>query len=458
VSAPNDTSADPDIERTFHWLLSFLPSGEWERRRSAIEQHLESILFPKVKPNLSEAERAQFHRLIGTEDRIGWYLYLVETSLYEPYRTEVNQASRVLPIFRRLGTELDLLQKIGGVEAKVKKLLSPSEDKPDSILFEMLIAMLWVRNGWQDVAFIPAHPSEKRPDIRAANGADEWFIETKRMTTHSEYSLKERDKWLRMWSRLTDCLVREGRPFVLDITFHVELETLDDDFVRDQLAGKLELVACPCELISNKTWDVSVRFVDFAKIREHLRTQSVKHHSRQLQELVGGRWERDRGFTFVMNAECGRVGGDRGINLYVNSIRWAAGAYWRCDAERAYEKKARDIRAHLANAVEQLPADGCGVIHVGIETFDGETVELERFGRILDTVRWFDPRGKDLRWVYCHLYESYAPPDKPWYIDETYYRFGASKTPNPEPISRHATVVPNEEGARPGMHWLRKAP
>jgi hypothetical protein len=329
-----------------------MPAGQWDSRRAAIEQHLEAILTPRASPPTDTG----YYRLIGPEgDQIAWYLYLVETSLYEPRLTEVNQASRVLPLFRRLGSELDLLRTVKGIDDKAVFLLTNPKSQPDSTLFEMLIALLWKRNGWTDVELIPADPAAKSPDIRAARGAEEWFVETKRLTTNSGYSLKERDKWLRMWNRMKDALVKAGLPVILDITFHVELETLDDNFARDQLAGKLKFVVGPCELVSNEQWTVSVRFVDFDKIRRHFERWYVKSHSRQLQELVGGRWERGRGFTMIMEAPMVRVGEGRGIDHYVERINWAAGAYWHCDAERAYEKKARDIRGHLADAVDRLP-------------------------------------------------------------------------------------------------------
>jgi hypothetical protein len=50
-----------------------------------------------------------------------------------------------------------------------------------------------------------------------------------------------------------------------------------------------------------------------------------------------------------------------------------------------------------------------------------------------------------------------SAPDKAWYFDETVYQFGANKSPNAEPISQRASVVPNEEGAEAGTHWLRDA-
>jgi hypothetical protein len=457
MSTIREHKPDPEVEAAFRWLLSYLPAGDWASRKAAIEEHLEAVLDPQ-----SEAmPAAGYHRLIGPDaDQIGWYLYLAETSLYEPRRTEVNQAARVLPIFRRLGSELELLRTVRGIDAKAEYLLTNPKAQPDSTLFEMLIALLWKRNGWTDVEFIPADPAAKSPDMRAARDAEEWFVETKRLTTNSGYSLKERDKWLRMWSRLQHALVEAGNPVILDITFHVELETLDDDdFARDQLAGKLKLVACPCELVANNTWTVSVRFIDFDRIRRHFQKWYVKSHSRQLQELVGGEWERGRGFTMILDAPRVRVGEGRGVDYYVEQIKWAAGAYWHCDAERAYEKKARDIRGHLADAVEQLPATGRGVIHVGIETPDGELVEAERFRRILNTAAKFDPNGKDLRWIYCHLYEAYAPPDVAWYFDETIYPFGfRGEHPSGAPLTRTSSVVPHEEGVEPGAHWLREAP
>jgi hypothetical protein len=214
----SDSTKPPRLERAFKWFLSFLPAGEWALRKAAIERDLEAI-FASTKPR---AEGIDYYRLIGPEDQIGWYLYLVETSLYDPRSCEVNQASRILPVFRRLGMDVDVLPTIGGLNEKVLDVLNHSKAQPASVLFEMLIALVWKRNGWNDVAFIPADPTEKRPDIRAANGADEWFVETKRLTTQSAYSLKERGKWSKMWSRLKGAMVAAGAPLLLDITFHVE--------------------------------------------------------------------------------------------------------------------------------------------------------------------------------------------------------------------------------------------
>ncbi len=110
MSTTVENTPDPNIEAAYRWLLSYLPSVEWEARRAAIEQYLEAIFEPEAP------SAADYHRLIGPEDQIGWYLYLAETSLYEPRQTEVNQAARILPILCRLGSELNLLRRIGGID------------------------------------------------------------------------------------------------------------------------------------------------------------------------------------------------------------------------------------------------------------------------------------------------------------------------------------------------------
>ena len=45
------------------------------------------------------------------------------------------------------------------------------------------------------------------------------------------------------------------------------------------------------------------------------------------------------------------------FDRFLDSMDFAAGAFWHCDAVRSIERKARDIRAHLADAVRQLPHD-----------------------------------------------------------------------------------------------------
>ena len=439
MTGTQDHSPDPDVEAVFKWLMSYIPASEWQTRRRDIESHFQAVANPTV-------ELGPLARLNYLADPLGWYLYLVECSLFDPVSVEVNQAARVLPFFRKLGEDLDLLKSIGGLERQVSKLFLSKQ--PDSELFEMLVALVWARNDCSNVEFVE-DKSQKSPDIYASKHGERWGVEAKRLGG-SEYSLKEREKWLKLWKPVSIALVEGRLPIVVDVTFHVELTSLPDDYLEQELCGKLRFVACSGTLMSNDVMTVAVKFVELNKIANHLRKYRVKRPSRQLDELITGEWPvAGRGSTTLMKARSVKIGHAKIFNDYVDDIEWAAGATWHCDAERALEQKARDIRKRLSEATEQLRDDQPGVVHIGLETYDGMLVERERYDRILNTLRSFDPRGKDLRHVYCHLYQSYTPPDKLWDFDETVYCFGVSPD---SPIVKDTTVVPFDV-VREGVHW-----
>lgn len=449
---------DPDVERALEWMLSHIESAEWRKRYEELETAMERA--HESYPARSATIEHQPISIAG--DRIGWYLYLVDTALHAPLKYEPIQGARVLPIFKRLGSELDQLKKIARVDKRVHQMLTAERAQPDSALFELLVGLLWVRNGASETEFLEESPPEKRPDIRATIKNQEWFIECKRLSKTSEYSGKERAIWLAMWSALREHLVDSRLSVVLDIVFHVELETLPKDYLLTELSGKLPLVQPPCVVASNAIWDVSVKPVDYSAIRDHLKKYSVKYPSDQIVELIGGHRDPNRGFTSAVEGKFERMGGGLGNDHFLSEIRFAVGSYWSCDAERATEKKARDIRKHLAEAVRQLPDSSCGAVHVGLETLDGQLVEEERYRRIFDTVQRFDARDKDLQWVFCHLFQSYAPPQECWIIDETVYYFAKSRSKRDAPLDTYSVIIPEEEADDAGngysVHWNRPPP
>lgn len=336
--------------------------------------------------------------------------------------------------------------------------MSYDRDQPDSGLFEILVALRWLKSGWNEVELIPAASSEKSPDIRAASKRQEWLIECKRLAKSSEYSIKERESWLRMWLHLSRFLIHERIPVILNVEFHEELEALPETFLLDELAEKLKLTVLPCTIYSNQTCTVSVKFVDLKAAQAHLKSHYVRYPSEQLNLLIAGYRDPNRGFTSVVEGKIVSVGEKSGLNRFLDEIRFAAGSFWHCDAERSIERKARDIRKHLAEAVSQLPANKKSVVHIGLETLDGALVEAKRYERICNTVFQFDLKGKDVRWIYCHLFQSYSPPTQGWVLDETVYHFSNENGFADEPLNKRTLVVPDEDASSPAVHWLRPPP
>ena len=450
------TEVDHDnVRPALDWFLSFLGTEEWTALKASMEAKLQESL-----PIHPSRKMAELNPPVSTAfDTIHWYLYLAENFLTSAAKYEPIQGARIMPVLARLGSNLDLLTQVDGAVDKAKKLVRDKPEFADSTLFEFLIAILWKRNGWPAVSFVPESASTKTPDLVAESRNSRWAIECKRLSKKSGYSTREREKWLRLWRPLSRLLVNRRYAVVLDIVFHVELATLPDEFVVDELNGKLPFVETYANhVISNDIWDVKIRPVNLERAAEHLSQNYVKCPSDQMIELIGGRRDPNRGFTCVYNGRTATMGTGHVFDRFVDSMDFAAGAFWNCDAVRSIEKKARDIRRHLSGAVRQLPEGLPSVVHVGLETLDGVAVEAERYQRIFNTVRKFDVNGKPLRWVFCHLFQSYAPPEQAWVMDETVYYFATSTVLDQRPLENFAAVVPESEVSDSGVHWMRDPP
>ena len=169
--------ADADLENALRWFLAFVSDGDWRRRVAAIEENIERGIQPKAH----DFQGGDYVPIYSGTDRIGWYFYLLDTAQHAPLKYEPLQGSRVIPVFKRLGADLDLLKGIVGVEDRVGRLLHAERSQPDGGLFELIIALLWKRNGYSTVEFIPETSQRKTPDFRAYSGGGEWFVECKRL-------------------------------------------------------------------------------------------------------------------------------------------------------------------------------------------------------------------------------------------------------------------------------------
>lgn len=97
---------DPEFARGVAWVMGFIDPADWKRRAARIEQNLEAV-FERRK---TEHEAATHGAVLFADDQIAWYLYLADKALNDPYNYEPNQGARVIPIFKRLGTDLELLK------------------------------------------------------------------------------------------------------------------------------------------------------------------------------------------------------------------------------------------------------------------------------------------------------------------------------------------------------------
>jgi hypothetical protein len=439
-----------NLIKSLNWFLSFMSEKEWVRRKTAIEE----IISGKIQPDKPSAETV---RLVIKEDLIGWYLYLVDVWIHEPIKYEYFQGSRVLPIFYRFGLDLESLKKVGGIEKKVKELIRKRRTEADAILFEFLTALLWVRNGYE-VSFIEESNLGKTPDLVARKSSSVWSIECKRQSKTSDYTYRESAKRSKMISHVSEILSKNN--LLLDATFHVELESLPDTFLRDLIVSILPIEKFG-KIVSDKNIALEVTLIDVSSINNYLKYNDVKQYSPEFNYLIGQKPVDGRAFTSGTRVVRFFKKDEGGDNLFIDEISNAFGIYWSCDAEEAIWAKARDIRSQVYSAVKQFNSTETAAIHIGVETFDGPQVEKVRFEKIKNTFQMLHTDGKQLQWVFVHYFQSYSPPNQDWVFDETVSAIVASSTsttPVP-PLHFRLMVVPEEgDTANDIHHWDRPLP
>ncbi|MGC4102331.1 hypothetical protein [Ferruginibacter sp.] len=452
TNTANDSQQDNDVVKAWEWFKSFIPEKEWKKRKADIEKTI------TVESRTTEpfSEFLTSGTLLSIKDDvIGWYLYLIEMLLNDPLKYEPFQGARVIPIFKRFGIDLELLKNIEGIERRIKGMIKKRRSEADAILFEILTALLWARNGYK-VSFVPERHQGKTPDLIAEKGNEKLSIECKRQTKTGEYSYQETAKRQKMVSFINELLMKNN--ILLNIVFHVELETLPDDYLLQLLKTKLKL-AIPGKIVSNKEVDIDLSFVDIFAIKEYLNKYGfIKNPSPTLHKLIGGTPVDNKSFTCGVYANFTKLDDSNVSNAYIRDISNAYGVYWDCDAEEVIWKKARDIKKQIYKAIQQFTSDTTGVIHVGMETYENYKVENKRFEKIKETIKDIDPNKSNLRWIFCHFFQSYTPSDLDWIFDETVSTI--SPYVNKEsPLNPKLMIVPEDKDTMNDiLHWDRPLP
>ena len=180
--------------------------------------------------------------------------------------------------------------------------------------------------------------------------------------------------------------------------------------------------------------------MDIAPLQAILDTDEVLMASTRLQEILSGRYVRHANYLQALRYETGVS------PRYMRSCNLAIMLRWQSLSSAAIDGKARDVLRKLAEASRQLPDDKPSVVHIGFEALEGDEVERARHAKILASTRSFDPRGKSLRYVYCH----YFVPERAF--DETVQWIRLSGSDR-HPLDPAFLVLPDGAVARQGAHW-----
>jgi hypothetical protein len=426
----------PDLRKAVDWFKTFLPEGEWEVRRKAAFLRLHfSIMGLRANPR---------GRFFDDADTFAWYLFLSEAFLNHVWNYEPIFGSRVIPVMVAIGRELEALKSVPGIDERVRRIVGSERSQPNGGLFELLVAAAYVRDG-ATVSFRAERRGVGRThDIDVTIGGQEYAVECKRMET-SAYGERERASMRELWRPANERLAVAGRSFFGSVDFHVPIFDVPDRYligrVREWMSSGM-----PSLLWEDEVARGAIGELDLDPLREVLENNDVLVNSTRLQELLSGRYIRHANYLQVTRHRQGMTPG------HMTECDLAILLRWQCLASASVEAKARDVLRLLSSANDQLPTDRPGIVHIGFEAVEGDAVERIRFDKIMASTSAFDPRGKPLRYVFCHYLVPESPPDQAWAFDETvqWRRIDGARGEAPHiPF----LVLPPSEGTREGPHW-----
>ena len=245
---------------------------------------------------------------------------------------------------------------------------------------------------------------------------------------------------------------------LLDITFHVELSTLPDNYLYELLKDIIPNTKTPCTIISNETVDIELSFIDIKSIQNHLKKYYVKNNSPQLQELLTKKHVDHSAFTSAIIASYHHLGDGEANNLYIHDIANAFGVHCYCDSPEAITAKARDVKNQIHSALTQFNSTDNSIIHIGMETYDGPEVEKKRNEKMMDTMLKIDTESNKLCWIFFHFFQSYTRSDIDWYFDETVKTASSYIIPIP-PIDYTFLILPQDDVPIDNAnHWDKELP
>jgi hypothetical protein len=351
--------------------------------------------------------------------------------------------SRVVPIFAAIGRNIDLLQKIEGINERVRRIVGSERKQPNGGIFELLVAAAYARVGAQ-VRFVPETKARRTHDMDVTIDGRVLAIECKRMEA-SEYGERERELMRNLWASANFTLTFLKRSTFGEVFFTKPINLVPENYLRekvyDWVRSKEDYLSWSDDFSTG-----NLKKIDLKELKKVLAKDNVLAVGTRILQLITGVYKRNQ--SFLQSALIKKAENPR----YVEACDFAIVLNWSSLSEEAINAKARDILRKLSEANDQLPADTPSVIHIGIEAVDGDEVEKVRFDKIIETISKFDTKGKNLEYIYCHYLVPESPPDQAWAFDETMQWVGV----NPKgghPLDKAFLVLPEDEKTRSGTHW-----
>jgi hypothetical protein len=427
------TSADDfkwvlEAKKALQWFISIMGPDEWDRRRLGVVKYFndQKESHRPMPVEIKPEDVKDFSPIAVYSDWIAWYMYLIESIFLRLGCDDPFQSNRIYPFFATIGRQLDGLTKMVGVEERMKAILHESRNQPDSGLYELCVAALYQRNGWQ-VKFLIEEKNKKTPDLLITRGKEIFWVECKRLAKVTNYAEAERKEWQLRSFHLFRTMFLKGINASVDITFKVPIETTDPTILGATIYHYVDSgMINTSKILEHEQITFKATKLDLDHLNKKLKNEgSIRPNSPNMLEFLIGEYDIHGSYAIYLQPSLLEVVNPEDplyiLNEFYAELRTAAVVKWRCTAEESINRKAKDIKKILSKAIKQIPEDGNGIVHICYETVLGPTVELRRHAKIQETINSFEFKGPNIEAIYCNAIQPLAKVDGFDWAETTIY-------------------------------------
>ena len=428
---------DQETLAAIDWLVATVPSRDWEARTDALR-----AIFEPARDLWPTGARPA---LYDPSDIVAWYVFQANAYAADRANWFEQDAYRIAPVFRRLGQLLPVLNRVGGIEDRVARLMTNNRAVPDDGLYELLVAGAYGSRGWTDVQFVPENPPHRTPDLHVSRRRSHWAVECTR-TGRSDYVADERAAGNRLARTALDEAERHRVSVTIEAIYEAELVNLPERYLADRVTDFLS--GGPSEWRDDMGGG-RVSRADLGPLRAVLGFDDLVFGSSRMIELVTGDYMKEVDYWVA-----GAWTPAPGRKFHATTVDRASVVGWVSASEEAARRKAMHFRSIVGDKARQLH-DRPGILHVGYETTGGNAVDGLRHHLNMEQMRTFDPRGSTLEWVYGNymMPEHTTARMESAALTETTAAYPIKGRRHRRPIVDHMLFLDDEGSLR--SHWLR---
>lgn len=398
-------------QKALRWFIDEIGESEWHSRRKKVVDYFNSLKAkPSAeRPTVVNSSAASFDPIAVYSDWLSWYMYLIEAQTERLGCDDPNQSARIFYFFVLIGNSIDALKKMEGIEKRMRALFHENKNQPDSVFYELAVAILYHRNGWK-VRFVEETSTKKTPDLEVTKGAKKYWVECKRLAKVNDYAEQERKEWMKRSMHLFNAMRLFEPNCFAEVIFKKPIEETELIILGAAFAAYINQEKLnDGSWLSNEYIDFKARRLNLDRINTELLESSTRPTAPLMLKLILEEYDIKGNYAYALQPSLLEIAHPDDqfavLNEFYAGLKEVNIAKWDCIAKESLMKKAKDIKRNLSRALDQIPEEGEGIIHIGYETVTGPEVEAERYKKIDSTIRSFGFGNKIIAAIYCNAFQ-----------------------------------------------------